>query len=1098
MIEVDVLPSLNRLRIPARYQLNMTIDGLKVKRLFVPEIEASVKLEAFRSRGNTSRRVLAQTDGGERFILEFGSFNTDYGDEITGVIRSRAPVVTGNRLFLSEPRFRQIVLPPYEAGDVYRSVHKSWNAGIQYVSERIDTNGQILQSGFRQPQIGALHAIASHWTLSHDPAVIVMPTGTGKTEVMIATAIASSSSRMLVVVPTDALRQQTADKFEAYGVLESIGVTRKLPYPVVGLLSSKPTHEHFGDLEACNIVISTMSSIALADEDVQRGFAGLFSNICFDEAHHIPATTWKRFQEHSKNAKILLLTATPFREDGKAIQGKIIYNYPLSAAQDNGYFRPIQFLEVFEPDELIADQAIAEVAVQRLREDIAQGHDHLLMARTKTIDAAKALYHGIYERSYSDLRPVVIHSQTRRRGAVLKAIRDGQHKIIICVDMFGEGFDLPNLKIAALHSVHKSLGVTLQFIGRFARTALNVGPATFVANTAEDGVPEALESLYQEDADWNALLADLSYDAIDPQAKLSELVGNLEDVLPGDKEIEISTLALRPKISTTVYRTSEFYPNRYNEAFRSNQHILQPQISRIDNFLVLIVNQREKIDWTDSRDIAVDNWDLYIAYFDPDLELLYIHSSRKGDSASHLAKKISHDPLPIREEEIFKALSGLRRLTLHSVGLSSRSRNVRYQMFAGLDVGNAITPLRQQTSRKSNIMGVGYEEGERRSIGCSRKGKIWAMRSGSLAAWRSWCNMIGAKLSDPNSQSNEFLRYTLIPATISQLPECQALMADWPDQLFESFHFRFEVVSSENSYEFDDCQIDLIDWNSQSNSFQFQLRAGEDLEIVLILRLVGTADSEGTYEVELLSGPDSEIVSAGKRLTVVEFFNENPPLVRLEDGSQLAGNILLRPQEEMRDTFDRDLIQTLDWTGIDIRKESRWKDGTVRLDSIQQHFIDHLENGPYTFIIDDDDTGESADIVAIQEADENIVVYLWHCKYSSGDLPGNRIADLYTVCGQAQKGVKWTWDLGRLIKHLMNRETKHLRGRDTRFSRGTLHDLARLRKSAKRKFVNYRVGVVQPGLSKANMPADHLSMLGSTNSFIQCITDYPLLVVASA
>ncbi|WP_346763412.1 hypothetical protein [Escherichia sp. E4694] len=35
--------------------------------------------------------------------------------------------------------------------------------------------------------------------------------------------------------------------------------------------------------------------------------------------------------------------------------------------------------------------------------------------------------------------------------------------------MLGEGYDLPNLKIAALHDHHKSLAVTLQFIGRFTR-----------------------------------------------------------------------------------------------------------------------------------------------------------------------------------------------------------------------------------------------------------------------------------------------------------------------------------------------------------------------------------------------------------------------------------------------------------------------------------------------------------------------------------------------------------------------------------------------------------------------------------------------------
>src|SRR5690606_37298906 len=117
--------------------------------------------------------------------------------------------------------------------------------------------------------------------------------------------------------------------------------------------------------------------------------------------------------------------------------------------------------------------------------------------------------------------------------------------------------------------------------------------------------------------DWNLLLADLSYDAIDPQAKLSELVANLEAVGADEEPLEISTLALRPKISAQVYRTTEFHPERFAQAFRAKQRIYQPQISRRDNLLVLVVNQRDSIDWTDSRDIETDSWDLYIAYFDP-------------------------------------------------------------------------------------------------------------------------------------------------------------------------------------------------------------------------------------------------------------------------------------------------------------------------------------------------------------------------------------------------------------------------------------------------------------------------------------------------
>ena len=538
-----------------------------------------------------------------------------------------------------------------------------------------------------------------------------MPTGTGKTEVMIANAVASYGERILVIVPTDPLRQQTAAKFATYGLLKDIGVVGDVPEPVVCVLSSRPGPHQFEALEACNIVVTTMSSIGLAEEATQRRFASLFTHVFFDEAHHAEAASWKRFHTLCEHARIVLFTATPFREDGKPLNGKMIYNFPLGDAQEQGFFQPIHFVEVFEPDSALSDRAIAEAAIAKLREDLAAGHDHLLMARAATIDQAKRLFEEIYDASaYADLSPVLIHSRTRQMRAVMDRIRRGQHRIIICVNMFGEGVDVPNLKVAALHAVHKSLGITLQFIGRFARTGGDVGEATFIANTAEDGVPEALESLYREDADWNILLADLSYDAIDPQARLSDLVDNLEPAADTGP-VEISTLALRPKMSVQVYRTGAFSPELYSLAFRPRQIIHQPQISSADNFLVLIVNQRETIDWTDSRDIAIDNWDLYIAYFDPAAGLLYVHSSRKGDATRALAGAISEQPVLIRDEDVFKVFAPLRRLILHSVGLSSRSRNVRYQMFAGLDVRNAIDPVQQQSKMKSNVTGVGYEEG---------------------------------------------------------------------------------------------------------------------------------------------------------------------------------------------------------------------------------------------------------------------------------------------------------------------------------------------------------------------------------------------------
>lgn len=1094
MLAADSLPSVTRVRLPQRYRIEVGDAAFRVTQLLETERDSDVELAAFKSRGANCRRVLGTFPDETKVVIEFAAFRDDYPDEIAAVVRMRHPVIEGGLLRCLRADYREAGGSLEEAAEQAEVVRKAWHQGIQYRTE--STVDGLTTPGLREPQVGALHAIAAHWTLSSDPALVVMPTGTGKTEVMMASAVGTRCERLLVVVPSDALRQQTARKFGRYGVLQSIGVIDAMPYPVVGVLSSEPTRDHLEAMQSCNVVVATMASIGRAPEDVQRAIAAAFSHVYFDEAHHIQATSWKRFQQQCDGARTLLLTATPFREDGKPLEGRIIYDYPLSASLERGYFQPLSFVEVFEPDSERADREIAAAAVGRLREDLAAGYDHILMARAQNIQQAEALHDGVYAAEYADLNPVLIHSQSPGKQARLNAIIQGEHKIVVCVNMFGEGFDLPTLKVAALHSIHKSLGVTLQFIGRFARTGGNVGRASFVANTAEDGVPESLESLYQDDPDWNLLLPDLSYDAINPQSRLSDLVANLRSV-GDDGDLEISMLALRPKCSAHAYRTADFHPERYCDAFTASQRVYQPQVSRQDRMLVLIVNQEDRIDWTDSRDISIDSWDLYVAYFDADRGMLYIHSSRKGDSGERLAKAVSTDPVMVAGEETFKVFGGLRRLTLHSVGLSSLSRNVRFQMFAGLDVRNAVDPVQQRSKRKSVITGVGYEEGNRQSVGCSRKGKLWSMRSGSLSEWRDWCDGIGAKLCDPDRDPDDFLRYTLIPTSVANLPDVEAVMADWPDQLFEAMHFRFEVRTETESFGFDECQVDLASWTPGGTGFEFTLQAGEDRVVRLQLELVRDGEEE-SYTVTRVDGDVLQVHAFGRTVLVEEFFAANPPLVRLQDGSQLSGNILLKPREDVVDAFDRNRLRTIDWEGVDLTKESMWRGGQVRADSIQHRFIRHLEQTDATFIIDDDDAGESADIVAIEEQADRIVVHLWHCKYASGVEPGHRVRDLFEVCGQAQKSVKWTWNLRRLITHLITRETKHKRGRETRFVRGTLHGLATLRKSSRRKFVEYSVGIVQPGLSASGVSDDQLSILGATNSFVQVVTDRPLAVIVSA
>ncbi|MFB9982376.1 DEAD/DEAH box helicase family protein [Mesorhizobium kowhaii] len=91
-------------------------------------------------------------------------------------------------------------------------VSASWADAVHLREGRSAENGPPARPGLRRPQIGGLHAALAHATRSTDPATIVMPTGTGKTETMLALNRHQCFERLLVVVPTDALREQISGK----------------------------------------------------------------------------------------------------------------------------------------------------------------------------------------------------------------------------------------------------------------------------------------------------------------------------------------------------------------------------------------------------------------------------------------------------------------------------------------------------------------------------------------------------------------------------------------------------------------------------------------------------------------------------------------------------------------------------------------------------------------------------------------------------------------------------------------------------------------------------------------------------------------------
>lgn len=248
------------------------------------------------------------------------------------------------------------------------------------------------QLGLRTPQLGALHAILAHRSMeTAEPITIVMPTGTGKTETMLA-AYCHAPKRTLVGVSSDALREQIDGKFASLGVLPMVGaVTGEFRCPVVLVLkSSLATVAAVDDaVGRANVVVATAQALAGCSDVAQARLAELCERLYVDEAHHVAARTWRSVTELFSEKEVVQFTATPYREDGQHLGGQVAYAYPLRLAQKNGYFARINYHSIIDLAE--PDRAVAVAAIAQLRADLEAGLDHLLMARVSSVARAKEI-----------------------------------------------------------------------------------------------------------------------------------------------------------------------------------------------------------------------------------------------------------------------------------------------------------------------------------------------------------------------------------------------------------------------------------------------------------------------------------------------------------------------------------------------------------------------------------------------------------------------------------------------------------------------------------------------------------------------------------
>ncbi len=99
-------------------------------------------------------------------------------------------------------------------------------------------------------------------------------------------------------------------------------------------------------------------------------------------------------------------------------------------------------------------------------------------------------------------------------------------------------------------------------------------------------------------------------------------------------------------------------------------------------------------------------------------------------------------------------------MTFKNIGLSEHlGRMVSYTGRMGSDVEPVLTELQKQRASKSVLDGSGFENGQRTSIGCSSKGRVWShARSYRLNRLIEWFSATGAKILDDTIDRTTFLK----------------------------------------------------------------------------------------------------------------------------------------------------------------------------------------------------------------------------------------------------------------------------------------------------------------------------------------------------
>lgn len=231
--------------------------------------------------------------------------------------------------------------------------------------------------------------------------------------------------------------------------------------------------------------------------------------IIFDEAHHMGAASWEHIFDRFPAAKVLGLTATPWRLDGQGLGrwfGHMVSGPSVADLIEQGSLSPYRLFAPAQPD--LSDVGISAGDYQRgalakamdkpaiVGDAIGHYRDLCMGKRAVAFAAGVENSRNVSAQFMAAGIPaehVDGEMSADARDAAVERFRRGETLVLCNADLFGEGFDVPAIEAAILLRPTKSLSLHLQQVGRALRPSEGKTEAIILdhaGNSLTHGLPD--------------------------------------------------------------------------------------------------------------------------------------------------------------------------------------------------------------------------------------------------------------------------------------------------------------------------------------------------------------------------------------------------------------------------------------------------------------------------------------------------------------------------------------------------------------------------------------------------------------------------------